>query len=88
MSEYRAGQRCLSSCSYIKPQLGELEKVLRGVVYHLVPTSNHNVLGGLGILNGVVYHLVPTSNHNCPPAKSLESRVVYHLVPTSNHNYH
>ena len=34
---------CLSSCSYIKPQ--QLEVLRRGVevVYHLVPTSNHNL---------------------------------------------
>ena len=38
----RASISCLSSCSYIKPQLGGLG-ILNGlVVYHLVPTSNHN----------------------------------------------
>ena len=34
------------------------------VVYHLVPTSNHNYAAFLRILCAVVYHLVPTSNHN------------------------
>ena len=33
---------CLSSCSYIKPQLKNGYKELFQVVYHLVPTSNHN----------------------------------------------
>ena len=55
---------CLSSCSYIKPQLVGLQRNSRAVVYHLVPTSNHNQ----DIYNvrdyTVVYHLVPTSNHN------------------------
>ena len=62
---YRARQpRCLSSCSYIKPQRWNGTKPTNTVVYHLVPTSNHN----RGILPWqplhVVYHLVPTSNHN------------------------
>ena len=33
---------CLSSCSYIKPQLSEQTHFFREVVYHLVPTSSHN----------------------------------------------
>ena len=33
---------CLSSCSYIKPQLAEPSHGIGVVVYHLVPTSNHN----------------------------------------------
>ena len=40
---YSVSLRCLSSCSYIKPQLGLLEIAERDVVYHLVPTSNHNL---------------------------------------------
>ena len=35
--------RCLSSCSYIKPQLYSVFCILCIVVYHLVPTSNHNL---------------------------------------------
>ena len=34
---------CLSSCSYIKPQQGRRNVWQRNVVYHLVPTSNHNL---------------------------------------------
>ena len=34
--------RCLSSCSYIKPQHPEIYNATEKVVYHLVPTSNHN----------------------------------------------
>ena len=41
---------CLSSCSYIKPQLVRLIHHPRAVVYHLVPTSNHNGQGCLCIL--------------------------------------
>ena len=33
---------CLSSCSYIKPQRWSSVNVSTLVVYHLVPTSNHN----------------------------------------------
>ena len=33
---------CLSSCSYIKPQLDDRSLYISSVVYHLVPTSNHN----------------------------------------------
>ena len=33
---------CLSSCSYIKPQLVVVIYEAEMVVYHLVPTSNHN----------------------------------------------
>ena len=33
---------CLSSCSYIKPQLATTNNFTFYVVYHLVPTSNHN----------------------------------------------
>ena len=36
--------RCLSSCSYIKPQPEQPRRSSRAVVYHLVPTSNHNLL--------------------------------------------
>ena len=34
---------CLSSCSYIKPQHPLHVVVMMPVVYHLVPTSNHNL---------------------------------------------
>ena len=55
---------CLSSCSYIKPQLQIYTEDTDTVVYHLVPTSNHNIQKIQKILQKVVYHLVPTSNHN------------------------
>ena len=38
----RGRERCLSSCSYIKPQRRSRPSPRRPVVYHLVPTSNHN----------------------------------------------
>ena len=34
--------RCISSCSYIKPQLFSVDEKTGMVVYHPVPTSNHN----------------------------------------------
>ena len=55
---------CLSSCSYIKPQLSRSSRVAKYVVYHLVPTSNHNHRLNPNPSPSVVYHLVPTSNHN------------------------
>ena len=78
--------RCLSSCSYIKPQRHCLCIFNCYVVYHLVPTSNHNSGYFLRFAGSVVYHLVPTSNHNTPGFAIPILFVVYHLVPTSNHN--
>ena len=40
--ENRKTARCLSSCSYIKPQQSNQTRIMTLVVYHLVPTSNHN----------------------------------------------
>ena len=77
---------CLSSCSYIKPQLVVHTIDVEGVVYHLVPTSNHNFYICSKAPYIVVYHLVPTSNHNYGALTSCQPYVVYHLVPTSNHN--
>ena len=34
------------------------------VVYHSIPTSNHNALTDLNTRKLVVYHSIPTSNHN------------------------
>ena len=82
----KVGKSCLSSCSYIKPQLLSWWHCPICVVYHLVPTSNHNMeFSNVGVTE-VVYHLVPTSNHNYSSTSDWLSRVVYHLVPTSNHN--
>ena len=77
---------CLSSCSYIKPQLPTFLGGHITVVYHLVPTSNHNAFTFPYYRALVVYHLVPTSNHNFVVGHELLAEVVYHLVPTSNHN--
>ena len=55
---------CLSSCSYIKPQQRDGDILYLSVVYHLVPTSNHNHQTFTMPSTFVVYHLVPTSNHN------------------------
>ena len=58
------GAGCLSSCSYIKPQRNSKRNLKAQVVYHLVPTSNHNCFYFSVFPCFVVYHLVPTSNHN------------------------
>ena len=55
---------CISFDSYIKPQLHLSVHDIDGVVYLLIPTSNHNRLLGLIALQMVVYLLIPTSNHN------------------------
>ena len=78
---------CLSSCSYIKPQHHNQKRRHAEVVYHLVPTSNHNCPPSWWAHNFVVYHLVPTSNHNMFRLLFSKLLVVYHLVPTSNHNH-
>ena len=62
------GSGCLSSCSYIKPQQLHSVTSEQTVVYHLVPTSNHNLKILKDSTSVVVYHLVPTSNHNPPSA--------------------
>ena len=62
---------CLSSCSYIKPQLCKPDELRAIVVYHLVPTSNHNHCTTQLHTAIVVYHLVPTSNHNFPAATNF-----------------
>ena len=61
-------------------------KLKNYVVYHLVPTSNHNANVLVYFSDYVVYHLVPTSNHNRIQQRKGNRVVVYHLVPTSNHN--
>ena len=55
---------CISSYSYIKPQLSPTTVWNVSVVYHPIPTSNHNVGGNHHELSLVVYHPIPTSNHN------------------------
>ena len=57
-------QGCISFDSYIKPQLLELCIVGCGVVYLLIPTSNHNQWVQKVSCLQVVYLLIPTSNHN------------------------
>ena len=57
---------CISFDSYIKPQLPSAEFDALGVVYLLIPTSNHNISIKVYIPVFVVYLLIPTSNHNMP----------------------
>ena len=55
---------CLSLYSYIKPQRTSAKAYQVSVVYHSIPTSNHNSLMIQGLTRSVVYHSIPTSNHN------------------------
>ena len=56
--------RCISSYSYIKPQRMQAAGRLSMVVYHPIPTSNHNDRTAHLSTHFVVYHPIPTSNHN------------------------
>ena len=78
--------RCISSYSYIKPQRAHSELHRRKVVYHPIPTSNHNHCLVPETVDGVVYHPIPTSNHNSSIQTATAEFVVYHPIPTSNHN--
>ena len=57
---------CISFDSYIKPQLAGRAALAVGVVYLLIPTSNHNGWDQRWNRWKVVYLLIPTSNHNLP----------------------
>ena len=55
---------CISSVSYIKPQLKRRLALLPKVVYRPFPTSNHNNAEKKAQERAVVYRPFPTSNHN------------------------
>ena len=57
-------QCCISFDSYIKPQHYCFIIFVHGVVYLLIPTSNHNQEEDDKERGRVVYLLIPTSNHN------------------------
>ena len=78
--------RCISYYSYIKPQLLVTLERYPVVVYHTIPTSNHNSIGRLVMSLYVVYHTIPTSNHNCrqslPPCLLLYIILFLHQTTT------
>ena len=55
---------CISSFSYIKPQLSGIVIDSRLVVFHPFPTSNRNLTLGRLNVRVVVFHPFPTSNRN------------------------
>ena len=77
---------CISSVSYIKPQLVKFCKLRVVVVYRPFPTSNHNYIKQHIATITVVYRPFPTSNHNCKHSLLCAILVVYRPFPTSNHN--
>ena len=77
---------CISSVSYIKPQLYFSYYWLNRVVYRPFPTSNHNWCYWFPRWWQVVYRPFPTSNHNSWFHEYLLANVVYRPFPTSNHN--
>ena len=79
--------RCISSVSYIKPQLFVCAAKFLCVVYRPFPTSNHNRIMVDKTERHVVYRPFPTSNHNMMSASLRSCCVVYRPFPTSNHNH-
>ena len=77
---------CISYYSYIKPQQFSPITCTSVVVYHTIPTSNHNSVISSWMVSEVVYHTIPTSNHNLSVSILACVAVVYHTIPTSNHN--
>ena len=73
--------------SYIKPQQYRSSTKRGAVVYHTIPTSNHNSRAFAPSCCEVVYRTIPTSNHNCRRCRPLCLHVVYRTIPTSNHNF-
>ena len=77
---------CISSVSYIKPQLNTVSFLCISVVYRPFPTSNHNPGSVSNPRRHVVYRPFPTSNHNRAGIAFGHEWVVYRPFPTSNHN--
>ena len=81
---------CISSVSYIKPQLRRVTAYLYTVVYRPFPTSNHNYAFLLSPDTPVVYRPFPTSNHNrcyrCRNCGGLYIVRFLHQTTTSNHS--
>ena len=78
---------CISSVSYIKPQLqcyvhSQLWCCISSVSY-IKPQPKMLKL----TMRMVVYRPFPTSNHNLPKLIEKQVDVVYRPFPTSNHNY-
>ena len=79
---------CLSSCSYIKPQQSRDDFAFCRVVYHLVPTSNHNSTRFVKNPSKLFIILFLHQTTTIDGVQTFSRKVVYHLVPTSNHNFH
>ena len=77
---------CISSVSYIKPQLTlPLLIKFRGCISSVSYIKPQLHAGTDGVLR-VVYRPFPTSNHNRLLRSARDSSVVYRPFPTSNHN--
>ena len=77
---------CISFDSYIKPQPAGIGCQSCGVVYLLIPTSNHNLKQILSSLSKlyIFWFLHQTTTNEKDTLWT--SQVVYLLIPTSNHN--
>ena len=78
---------CLSSCSYIKPQHSVFPKCDGFVVYHLVPTSNHNVYYGVQrpkwLFIILFLHQTTTSKPTASPQQVLFIILFLHQTTTA-----
>ena len=80
--------RCISSVSYIKPQLiSKVIELLNGCISS-VSYIKPQLIGSTCLCLVVVYRPFPTSNHNMLIIFPKFSNVVYRPFPTSNHNCH
>ena len=84
----QAASGCLSSCSYIKPQQRSACLIYENVVYHLVPTSNHN-LGSCAAYFQTLFiilflHQTTTSSNTDVTRDSLFIILFLHQTTTKN----
>ena len=82
----RAGQNCLLSLFYIKPQHTPGNPQTVDIVFYLYSTSNHNLSLLLNLALQIVFYLYSTSNHNTTTRYISFLTIVFYLYSTSNHN--
>ena len=80
--------RCLSSCSYIKPQRLDNSCYRCCVVYHLVPTSNHNLAARWPLSNVlfIILFLHQTTTGQTFPHFSGELFIILFLHQTTTYS--
>ena len=84
--KYKIMTSCISSVSYIKPQLLATFFFFRSCCISSVSYIKPQQSDRISTVTGVVYRPFPTSNHNCACVCCKALPVVYRPFPTSNHN--